>query len=233
MSPRRISLLMVAFSAWMFIAAVWSLMMTKVLLSASAVRVAQSSDIRNGIARIDDIETLRKICLAVLDSSHATEQVSWLLLSWGVGFVLVCSAVFGITAYCLQRQLGVVEAATSASGAARLFDAAFAGKLESWKAFWGGYVFLPFLAMIVIGGSWFLMKSHGLIEKTGVVETLGTPLVASAISVIYLAGAIAAWRCASNARLVWKYLARAAILFFTVLPLGRSLGIISWVLTRY
>lgn len=67
-----------------------------------------------------------------------------------------------------------------------------------------------------------LLRNAGIIRAASIPDSILTSVAYSACLVIQLAGAICAWRCARNtARKVWRYLAWAAIIVLTVLPLLR------------
>lgn|GEM_PF-6651976 len=67
-----------------------------------------------------------------------------------------------------------------------------------------------------------LLRNAGIIRAASIPDSILTSMAYSACLVIQQAGALCAWRCARNtARKVWRYLAWAAIIVLTVLPLLR------------
>ena len=102
------------------------------------------------------------------------------------------------------------------------FDRALSGRWELRKAFWGLYVGASLGALLVLQAPLNLLRTAGVIREASIPDSILTSMAYSACLVIQLAGAICAWRCARNtARKVWRYLAWAAIIVLTVLPLLR------------
>ena len=231
LSTRRLSQLLVALSVWALASALLSLVFAKVAYFAALP--SSLPNLSSDLNRLQDLAALKKICVLLVDSAAAQKEAGWLLVSWGLWFIAAWSFVVGCTAVTLYRLLPNAIPPDGANPNGSIVDQALEGKLELWKAFWGFYVVLPYLAALAILGPLLLLNHLGVVEQTTVVELVIVPLAISAVLVIFWASAVVAWRCSSNAsRAVWRYLARTAIVLYTGVPLAKAAFSLSYVLGR-
>lgn len=230
-STKRASQILVALSAWAFVSAVFSLLIVKVVYMVALPTSLPNltSDINN----IQDLTALKKISVLLVDSLAAQKEAGWLLVSWGLWFVATWAAIFGLAFVFLYRQLATANVADNSRSRETILDLALAGKLELWKAFWGLYIALPLAATLVVYGVMVFLKSTHVVEPAKVADLILTPLAYSAVLVIFWGAAVIAWRCSVNtSRAIWRYLARIAIVLYTVLPLAKSAALLSYYLGR-
>ncbi len=231
LSTKRASHILIAVSAWAFVSAVASLLIVKVVYMTALP--TSLPNLTSDINSIQDLAALKKISVLLVGSVAAQREAGWLLVSWGLWFVATWSAIFGLASAFLYRQLAVTNVAEDSRSKETILDLALAGKLELWKAFWGLYIALPLAATLVVYGLIAFLKSSQVVEPTKVVDLILTPMAYSAVLVIFWGGAIVAWRCSANtSRAAWRYLARIAIVLYTVVPLAKSAAILSYYLGR-
>lgn len=218
LATQRASRMLVVLLAWGLLSSLTSLYIVRLVYTATQpVSQAIALDRARGINEIQDLTVLKKIAIALVESTVEKEKKAWLLVSWGIGFVITWSIIYTITFMFVYRQLQVSNATET------ILDAAFAGTLELRKAFWGLYVVLPLVAAIIIFGLLAVLKSRDIVEPNALADLLLTPMAFSAVLVIYWSGAIVAWRCSVNtSRAVWRHLARLAIILITIIPLGKA-----------
>ena len=231
-SSKRASQILVALSAWALMSVLMSMVIIKiiVLVGGPSLHSNLTSDIQN----IQDLATLKKICVLLVDGAAAQKQAGWLLVSWGLWFVATWAAIFGMASVYLYRQLNSSKEAETYPPTETMLDLAIDGKLALWKAFWGLYIVLPYVAALVIYGLVALLKHFHVIEPAKVADLIVTPLAYSAIFVIWLGAAVVAWRCSGNtSRAVWRYLARTTIVLLTGVPIVKAVVLLSYYLARY
>ena len=231
LAAKRASQILLALSAWAFVSAALSLLLIKtVYVTALPVSLpGLASDINT----IQDLAALRKISILLVNSVSAQKEAGWLIVSWGLWFVAVWSAMFAVASSFLYRRLVVSEISEKPQLTAHFLDLALAGKLELWKAFWGLYIALPVAVSFVAFGLISLLKRTHVVEPAQVADLILTPLAYSAVLVIFFGAAIIAWRCSANtSRTTWRYLAKIAIVLYTAVPLIKSSVLLSHYLGR-
>jgi len=231
LSTKRASQILVALAVWAFISAVLSLLIVKIVYTATLP--TSLTNITSEINRIQDLTTLKKISVLLADSITAEKEAGWLLVSWGLWFVATWSTIFGIATMFLYRQLITTKATEDSHPKETMLDLALTGKLKLWQAFWGLYVALPMAASFAVYEVLAFLKGIHIIEPTKVADLILTPLSYSAVLVIFWGGAIVTWRCSANTtHKALCYLARVAVVLLTVAPLVQSATLLSHYLVR-
>lgn len=225
-SPKRISQILFALSAWFFVSALVSLVVVRIVSLTALPSLPGLSD---DIGKLQDMNTLKEVCVLLVDGAASQKEASSLFAVWGLGFVATWSAMFGIASAFMYRQLRAAETHVRPNPANTTFlDSALGGTLELWKAFWGLYIVLPYVAALAIGGPVMLLKHFQVIEPAKAVDLIVTPLAFSAVAVIYFGSAVVAWRCSRNSsRRIWHYLTRLVIVLYTVVPLIKGITMLS------
>lgn len=223
---KRIGQLQIALCLWAFMSAYLSLVIFRVL-----ERVALPVSVNNlarAISDNQDIETVRTVCVQVLDASSELRDNGIFLAYWGLGFALLWSCILGITAVFHHRQLRRSHLPHQQAESENVVDLALMGKLELWKAFWGFFVGLTFASALVIYGAGSLLLKSGALESFRQVTLVVFPIVGAVPMTLVCVSALAAWRCAPNtSRVVWRVLARTTIATWASYSLIKSLSA-SW-----
>jgi hypothetical protein len=208
-------------SVWALASALLSLLIAKVLYFTALP--SSLPNLSSDLNSLQDLAALKKICVLLVDGAAAQKEAGWLLVSWGLWFIATWSFIVGLTAVVLHRRLVSSTTTESSPPNESIVDLALSGKLELWKAFWGFYIVLPYVATLVILGPLALLNYLHVVEQTTVVELVVVPLAIAAVLVVFYASAVVAWRCSGNtSRVVWRYLARIAIVLYTGVPLAKA-----------
>lgn len=232
LSTRRLSHILVALSVWALASALLSLLVVKVLYFTQLPSLAPS--LSSDLNSVQDLAVLKKVCVLLVDTAAAQKEAGWLLVSWGLWFIATWSFIVGLTAVVLHRRLANSTTTESSPPNESIVDLALSGKLELWKAFWGFYIVLPYVATLVILGPLALLKYLHVVEQTTVVELVVIPLAISAVLVIFYGSAVVAWRCSRNtSRAAWRYLARIAIVLYTGVPLVKAAFSLSYLWSHF
>ncbi len=232
LSTRRLSQLLIALSVWALVSALLSLLIAKVVYFAAPPSLLPnlSSDLNS----LQDLAALKKICVLLVEGAAAQREAGWLLVSWGLWFIASWSVIIGLTAIVLHRRLANSAATESSPANESIVDLALSGKLELWKAFWGIYIVLPYVAAIVILGPLALLKYLNVLGRTTAVELVVVPVATSAVLLIFYGSAVVAWRCSANtSRSVWRYLARIAIVLYSGIPLAKAAFSLSYLWSHF
>lgn len=215
-SARRLSQILVALSAWFFVAALFSLVIVRILSFAALPN--SLANLSNDIRNLQDINTLKEVCVLLVDGARDQRESSWTLVVWGFGFVASWSAIFGIVSLRLFSKLSI-QGSVAMPADASFFDDAIDGEVELWKAFWGVYIALPLIVAAFVGGCVFLLKKLYVADPFNALFLVVSSLAFSAVVVTSWWGAAIAWRCSRNtSHMMWHYLARIAIVFYTCIP---------------
>jgi|GEM_PF-2446911 hypothetical protein len=215
---KRTNQLLIFLSAWFFVTAIVSLIIIRILylseLPASLNHV--SADIKN----IQDLVTIKKVCVIALDYAYSQKDFNWLLINWALSFVALWAVTFGTVLVYFQKKLHQYNAVEHSLQSESIIDLAIAGKLPLWKAFWGVFIGLSYGLSFAIYAFLSSLNRLHIIESAKVSDLIITPLAYSLILVTYLFTADIAWRCSRNsANNFWHYLTRAVILLLIVVPL--------------
>lgn len=232
---RRLTQLLFVLCACAFISALLSIVIYRVL-SMTALPF-QDASVINDIKALEDISKLREIAVLLVGVSTELRTSGDTLAKWGLGFVLIWSAILGAITSAIYRQIRKVQNVVEMQLAEteNLFDLALAGKLELWKVFWGGYVALSFVSMAAFAGIVKLLLPTGAdTQSSFLLSVLVGPIVLAIPIAIYLCCATLVWRSASNTSSpLWHYTAKAVVIVCTVLPLLKSVYITGVILKLY
>ena len=214
---RRQIQLMIALCVAAFLSALISLIIYRVL--AMTMVSTDYVEITNGLREIQDIEPLRKIALTLVQAGVELREAGSTLALWGLGFVLIWSLILGLTAFASYRQACKVGVGSDAPVAESIIDLALAGKLALVKMFWGGYVSLLLLFWLISFAIFQFLPLFKTSDISFLTIALFAPIALAIPATIKLSCAILVWRCAANtSSVMWGYLAKLAVLTFTVIP---------------
>jgi hypothetical protein len=232
---RRLTQLLIALCASAFLSALISLVIYRVL--SMTVLPLSGQDIVNDIRSIEDINKLKEVTVTFLNAAFDLRDSGVISVKWGLGFVLVWSAVIGSVAFATYRQICRVSIAPDALSpeVENFVDRALAGSLELWKVFWGGYVAVSLLLLMTSGGILKFLTQIGSGSKSlFLFNVLAGPIALSIPITIYLLCALLVWRSASNTSSVaWHYLAKAVVVACTVVPLIKGIYVTSTILLAF
>ncbi len=215
---RRLTQLLMALCASAFLSALISLIVYRFL--SMTAKPTQSIELTNGIQEIQDIERLRGFTLDLIRSGIDLRDGGATLASWGLGFVLIWSSILGLIAFVTYRQACKVLVNPDLPATENSIDKAFSGKLELAKIFWGGYVTLSLLLVLISNAVFKLLPSINANESSFLLNALVAPIVLAIPAIFYWTCAILVWRCAANtSSIVWRYLAKLIVIIATILPL--------------
>jgi hypothetical protein len=219
---RRLTQLLIALCACAFISALISLVIYRVLSMTHAATI--SPEILADISNIKDIEVVKKILLAFIAAANELRTGADLLASWGLSFVLIWASLLGFVAIILYRQITTSQQAEVDTRNESMIDRALAGKLELWKIFWGLYVTLSLALGLIFSALVTILVSASSLATHGVASLIAVPIALAIPSTLHFISAILVWQSAKNTtRIYWAYLARAAVIAFTIFPIFRGI----------
>ena len=175
------------------------------------------------ISNINDIEVIKKFILPFVAAANELRAGADLLASWGLLFVLIWASLLGFVTLVLYRQVTSTSLAEVNAIDENLIDRALAGKLELWKIFWGLYVALSLALGLLFSELVTILVSAGSFGSHGVASLIAVPIVLAIPTTLHIISAILVWQSAKNtSRIYWTYLARAAVIAFTIFPIFRG-----------
>nr|WP_320048931.1 hypothetical protein [uncultured Desulfuromonas sp.] len=217
------------------ILSLWAIL--TLLISAVIIRVVYKLDISifptlvDDITNITDAESLQKLCVMMREATTRDKDLGWLLATWGISLVALWSGIFGIAAIYLARLLRHAEQNPAQQESQGMLEQAINKELPLWMAFWILYIAVPYILTLLTQGLIWGLKHYHIIETAQLADLMITPLTQGAILTLWLWAAMVTWNCASNTgHTVWKYSARAIVIFHTVLPTIISVGVLSYIL---
>jgi len=218
---RRLTQLLIALCACAFISALVSLVIYRVLSMTHAATI--TPEILADISNINDIEVIKKFILPFVAAANELRAGADLLASWGLLFVLIWASLLGFVTLVLYRQVTSTSLAEVNAIDENLIDRALAGKLELWKIFWGLYVALSLALGLLFSELVTILVSAGSFGSHGVASLIAVPIVLAIPTTLHIISAILVWQSAKNtSRIYWTYLARAAVIAFTIFPIFRG-----------
>jgi hypothetical protein len=219
---RRLTQLLLALCACAFISALISLVIYRVLSMTHAVTI--TPEILADISNINDIEVIKKFLLPFVAAANELRNGADLLASWGLSFVLIWASLLGLVTIILYRQITSTSLAEVNAIDESLIDLALAGRLELWKIFWGLYVTLSLALGLIFGELATILANASSLTTHGVASLIAVPIVFAIPTTLHIISAILVWQSAKNtSRIYWTYLARAAVIAFTIFPIFRGI----------
>jgi hypothetical protein len=219
---RRLTQLLMALCACAFISALISLVIYRVLSMTHAATI--SPDVLADISNINDIEVLKQILLPFIAAADELRTGADLLASWGLSFVLIWASLLGFVTLVLYRQVTSTSLAEVNAIDENVIDRALAGKLELWKIFWALYVTLSLALGLIFGELATILVNASSLATHGVASLIAVPIVLAIPTTLHIISAILVWQSAKNtSRIYWTYLARAAVIAFTIFPIFRGI----------
>ncbi|WP_395007271.1 hypothetical protein [Undibacterium sp.] len=180
-------------------------------------------DVLTDISNTNDIEVLKQILLPFLAAAHELRTGADLLASWGLSFVLIWAALLGSVTIILYRQITSTSQTEVNAIDESMVDLALAGRLDLWKIFWGLYVTLSLALGFIFSELVTILVSAGSFGSHGVASLIAVPIVLAIPTTLHVISAILVWQSAKNtSRIYWTYLARAAVIAFTIFPIFRG-----------
>ena len=176
------------------------------------------------ISNINDIEVIKKFILPFVAAANELHAGADLLASWGLLFVLIWASLLGFVTLVLYRQVTSRSLAEVNAIDENLIDRALAGKLELWKIFWSLYVTLSLALGLIFGELATILVNASSLATHGVASLIAVPIVLAIPTTLHVISAILVWQSAKNtSRIYWTYLARAAVIAFTIFPIFRGI----------
>lgn len=213
--------LQTALCLWALISAYFSLVIYRVLAEIAIPR--SMSNLANGLASVQDFETVKRVCVAMVDASIGVRDNGTVLAWWGLVFVCGWSLIMGVTAALLYRQVQSGGDQPMPPVADTVVDRALAGKIELWKAYWGLHVGLTLVLGLLINGLLGLWPRDGGSAPMRVFNLVIWPIIIALPATVFLLTAFAVWRCAANtSHVAWQVLARVAIAISVLMAVAKS-----------
>ena len=218
---RRLTQLLIALCACAFISALISLVIYRVLSMTHATTI--TPEILADVSNINDIEVIKKFILPFVAAANELRAGADLLASWGLLFVLIWASLLGLVTIILYRQITSTSLAEVNAIDENLIDRALAGKLELWKIFWGLYVTMSLVLGFIFSELVTRLVNASSLATHGVASLIAVPIVLAIPTTLHIISAILVWQSAKNtSRIYWTYLARAAVIAFTIFPIFRG-----------
>jgi hypothetical protein len=228
---RRIVQLQTALCLWAFLSAYIAFVFHRILEAVALPRVM--TNLASGIAGLQEIDTVKKVCVLVVEGSVDVRDNGAFLAALGLGFVMALSVIVCATAGLLYRELQRSKDSRETSETENTVDLALSGRLALWKTFWGFYVGVSLLSALAINGAASLLMKHGAFEDSRWLNFVAMPVAMAIPLTLSFISAYAVWRCAPNTeRAVWRYLARIAVVLFSGVPVIQSLGAFGFILAH-
>lgn len=182
------------------------------------------------IARIEDMDALKRACMIVVEAAAKGGKDRSDLVWWGLGSMVFSSTLCGLIstfAYIsIRRSYPEILLATNggtevASGPVKtLLMKLYSGKLKLWKAFW--LIYLPGIIVfpVVVFGLYAGVKKAGVITGGELTDFFVVPLLFAVLWLWNIALCTAVWRNSDNTNYrIISSITRVALVLSIAVPI--------------